>query len=456
VTQTLRERLLERSVAGRYDMFLAIGAGLAILGLILLLRSLLAGEPAIADRAWQLFHVNWIYFTGLSAGGVAFAAVQKISNAKWSGMIIRFAEALVAFLPVSLIGLVLIFTAGYDSIYGPMQSALHEMQHGKAVWLSHNFMFARLGLGLLALTIVGWKLVWADMKPDMYAVQRIAPEGRRYRYERWAQGYDGSSATVIAQEERIHRLAPTYALIYVYVLTLVAFDMIMALQPHWFSNLLGGWIFMGAFLAAHMLVALLMMHGGRHLGVRDLISPKQRHDLGKLCFGFTVFWTYLMWAQFLVIWYGNLPEETGFVFARLWGHWLPIGVAVLWGVFIVPFFGLLGVQPKKVRITLGFFATLSLVSLWLERYLLVMPSVSALPGPVFGLPELGPTLTFLGLFLLTYGLFGRRYPMLSPRLAEITLDRERGHAVVAAEFEHEEGPGDYVPDALLDRRSRPR
>jgi hypothetical protein len=232
--------------------------------------------------------------------------------------------------------------------------------------------------------------------------------------------------------------------------------MIMALQPHWFSNLLGGWIFMGAFLAAHMLVALLMMHGGRHLGVRDLISPKQRHDLGKLCFGFTVFWTYLMWAQFLVIWYGNLPEETGFVFARLWGHWLPIGVAVLWGVFIVPFFGLLGVQPKKVRITLGFFATLSLVSLWLERYLLVMPSVSALPGPVFGLPELGPTLTFLGLFLLTYGLFGRRYPMLSPRLAEITLDRERGHAVVAAEFEHEEGPGDYVPDALLDRRSRPR
>ena len=111
MTPTLRERLAERSVAGRYDMFLAIGAGSAILGLILFVRALLAG-PAMADRAWHLFHVNWIYFTGLSAGGVAFAAVQKITNAKWSGMIIRFAEALVAFLPVSLIGLVLIFTAG--------------------------------------------------------------------------------------------------------------------------------------------------------------------------------------------------------------------------------------------------------------------------------------------------------------------------------------------------------
>jgi hypothetical protein len=456
MTPTLRQRLAERAIAGRYEMFLAVGAGLAILGLILFVRALLGG-PALADRAWQMFHVNWIYFTGLSAGGVAFAAVQKISHAKWSGMIIRFAEATVAFLPISLIGLVLIFTAGYGSIFGPMQAAMHELQHAKAVWLSHDFMFARLGVGLLALTILGWRLVWADMKQDVHAVQHAASGERRVRYERWSQGYENSTAAVAAIEHRIHRLAPGYAVLYAYVFTLVAFDCIMALQPHWFSNLLGGWIFMGAFLAAHMLVALLMIHGAKHLGVADLVSPKQRHDLGKLCFGFTVFWTYLMWAQFLVIWYGNLPEETGFVFARLWGHWLPIGATVLWGVFIIPFFGLLGVTPKKVRASLGFFATISLVSLWLERYLLVMPSVSALPGPALGgQPELGATLLFVGLFLLTYALFARTFPMISPRLAEITLDRERGHAVTGAEFDHEEGPGDYVPDALLERRSRPR
>jgi hypothetical protein len=205
-----------------------------------------------------------------------------------------------------------------------------------------------------------------------------------------------------------------------------------------------------------MLLALTMMYGASHLGVADLVSPKQRHDLGKLCFGFTVFWTYLMWAQFLVIWYGNLPEETGFVFARLWGHWLPIGRAVFLGMFLIPFFGLLGVAPKKTRVTLGFFATVSLTSLWLERFLLVMPSVTALPGPVFQLPELGPTLLFLGLFLLSYAVFGRTFPMISPRLAEITLERERGHTVVAAEFDHEEGPKDYVPAELMERRDRPR
>jgi Ni/Fe-hydrogenase subunit HybB-like protein len=455
MTPTLRERLTERALTGRYDAFIGIGAGLALLGLYLFVTALL-DSPATADRAWHLFHVNWIYFTGLSAGGVAFAAVQKITNAKWSGMIIRFAEALVAFLPVSLIGLVLIFTAGYQSIYGPMEHALHEMQHSKAVWLSHGFMFARVGVGLLALTIVGWKLVWADLKPDMYAVRGSAFEERRLRYERWSRGYDPGAAGVAEHDRRIHRLAPIYAVLYAYVLTVVAFDCIMALQPHWFSNLLGGWIFMGAFLGAHMLLALLMIHGSSHLGVADLVSPKQRHDLGKLCFGFSVFWTYLMWAQFLVIWYGNLPEETGFVFARLWGHWLPIGVAVGWGMFLIPFFGLLGVRPKKSRVMLGFFATVSLVALWLERYLLVMPSVTALPGPTLGRPELGPTLAFAGLFLLAYAVFARTFPMLSPRLAEITLDRERGHTVTAAEFEHDEGPGDYVPDSLLERRSRPR
>jgi Ni/Fe-hydrogenase subunit HybB-like protein len=102
MSPTLRERLIQRAVAARYDVFLGVGAGLAILGLILFVQSLAGGA---ADRAWQLFHVNWIYFTGLAAGSVAFAAVQKITNAKWSGLIIRFAEAGVAFLPVSLIGL---------------------------------------------------------------------------------------------------------------------------------------------------------------------------------------------------------------------------------------------------------------------------------------------------------------------------------------------------------------
>lgn len=449
---TIHARLVERALAGRYDLFLGVGGGLTVLGLFFFIQSLLGEDAA---RAWQLFHVNWLYFTGLAGGSIAFAAVQKITNAKWSGLVIRFAEASVAFLPVSLLGFLLIFTVGYAPIYGPMEHALHELQHGKAVWLSHEFMFIRLAVGLVALYLVGWKLVRADLIPDMYAVRGAAGPGRRSLYDRWTRKYDAPQAAA-AHEARIYRLAPTYVVLYAIVFSMVAFDGIMALQPHWFSNLLGGFFFMGSFLGAHMLLALMTIYGASHLGIADLVSPKQRHDLGKLCFGFTVFWAYLMWAQFLVIWYGNLPEETGFVYARLWGPWLPVGRAVFLGMFVIPFFGLLGVAPKKTRFTLGFFAALSLVALWLERYLLVMPSVSPLPAPHFDVAEAGPTLAFLGLYLLSYALFARTFPMVSPRLAEITLNRERGHAVVEAEFLHEEGAQDYVRPELVERREKPR
>jgi hypothetical protein len=288
-------------------------------------------------------------------------------------------------------------------------------------------MFARLGIGLSLMYYLGFSLVKADLVPDLHEVKGAVSDGRRGLYERWSAGFDATPEGRARHDARIFRLAPMYAITYALVMTMVAFDCMMALQPHWFSNLLGGWYFMGSFLGAHTLLALMMLYGRHEVGIDEFISQKQRHDLGKLCFGFSVFWTYLMWSQFLVIWYGNLPEETGFVFARLWGSWRPIGIAVFLGMFVIPFTGLLGVTPKKTPITLGLFTAVSLCALWLERYLMVLPSVTHEAGPVFGLPEIGPTVAFIGLFLLCYGLFARTFPMVSPRLAMITLDKESGH-----------------------------
>ena len=182
---------------------------------------------------------------------------------------------------------------------------------------------------------------------------------------------------------------------------------------------------MGSFLAALMALAVLAVILRRRMSLEGLFSAKQQHDLGKLCFGFTVFWAYLMWAQFLVIWYGNMPEETFFIFYRLIGPWKPVGVAVFLLVFLVPFIGLLGVRPKKHAPTFAAFALASLAGIWLERYLEIVPSINAGAGPAIGLPELGATLLFAGLFLLSFGWFGARYPMLSPRLAADAIEREQ-------------------------------
>ncbi|MFN0181978.1 MAG: hypothetical protein ACKVZ0_24510 [Gemmatimonadales bacterium] len=436
----LRDRIIARGTSGRYGPFVQVGLLLAVAGVALSGYAIATGH---AERAWHLFHVNWLFFTGISAGSVAVAAVHKVANAKWSGVIIRFAQANVFFAPVSLVGLALVLTVGYEPIFGHMHEQLHSLPHGKAVWLSRPFMAARLVVGMLAMFGVGWALIKADLVPDLLATKGAVDESRRASYERMLAGFDGSERAAVDQHRKIHRLAPIYVVLYALVMTMVAFDGIMALQPHWFSNLLGGWYFMGSFLGAHTCLALMMMYGARHLGVADLVSAKQRHDLGKLCFGFTVFWTYLMWSQFLVIWYGNLPEETGFVFTRLWGEWLPIGRAVFIGMFLVPFFGLLFVAAKKTPLTLGLFALISFSSLWLERYLLVLPSVTAEAGPVFGLPEVGPTAIMLGLFLFCHAQFARRFPMVSPRLAVLTLtiEAEQGHG---HEFSHEESAKDYA------------
>ncbi len=412
-------RLADKSIAGNYRLFTPLGAALTIVGLGLFVMALLGDG---SHRAWQNFHVNWLFWTGLTAGSIAITAVYKVANAKWSGVILRFSQAVAAMIPVSLLGLVVVLTLGYNDIFGHMQEEMHTLSPGKQLWLSRPFMGARLLLGLGLLYVIGMALIRCDLLPDLAAVRDKVTGARKARYDRMLQGFDAEATLT-----RTYKLAPAYAVIYAFVMTIIAFDGIMALQPHWFSNLFGGWFFMASFLGGHTLLALLMLHGVKAVGIDEYVTPKQRHDLGKMVFGFTVFWTYLMWAQFLVIWYGNMPEETGFVFSRLWGPWRPIGGAVFLGMFVIPFAGLLSVGAKKTRLTLGLFTAISLGTLWLERYLMVTPTVTPENGPVFGIPELGPTLLFLGLFFLSYGWFARTYPMVSPRMSLITLEREAGH-----------------------------
>lgn len=415
----VHDRLVDKSVSGNWKLLTPLGAGLSLVGVALFALAL-TGDGA--ERAWHSFQVNWIYWVGLVAGSISVTAASKIANSRWNGVILRLSQAAVAMIPVLLIGFVLVMTLGYDAIYGHMQEELHGLSAGKARWLSRPWMVTRLAIGLVALFWIGWAMIRADLLPDLKAVRDRVSGARQARYDRMLQGYDAER-----NHKRIYVLAGVYAVTYALVLTWVMFDGVMALQPHWFSNLLGGWYFMGSFLGGHTLLAVLLLYAAGALGIREYISPKQRHDLGKMIFGFTVFWTYLMWAQFLVIWYGNMPEETGFVFSRLWGEWRPIGAMVFLGMFVIPFGGLLSVGAKKTPMTLGLFATISLAALWLERYLMVTPSVSAHNGPMFGIPEFGPTLLFIGCFLLSYGWFARTYPMISPRLAMITLEREAGH-----------------------------
>ena len=246
----------------------------------------------------------------------------------------------------------------------------------------------------------------------------------------WAKTVRSASVPLASKRSRLTRLAPGLVIAYALTWSFLTFDLVQSLAPQWASNLLGAYSFMAAWLEALMALALLAIFWRRHLGLQDLVTPATFHDLGKLCFGFTVFWAYLFFSQFLVIWYGNLPEETSFLFLRMVRpEWRGISTAMLVLVFLIPFWGLIGVKPKKTPALLGTFATISLVGLWTDRYVFTMPSmVQEAPKLPLGWPELAVTAGFLGLWGLAYVWFARRFPIVSPRLMdELEAEGRGGH-----------------------------
>lgn len=420
-------RRLERSATTRTALVAMILAGVASFFVAL------ATDPALA---WKSYVVNWNYFTSLSVGGAAVAAVTWIVKAKWNRPVRRLHHALVAFLPISF------------ALFVPMLVVLREdyfpwialMEHDpivqkKAAYLNIPFLVSRNAVGVLALFGLALGFVYLALRPDMGALGRAgsaaggtgggpAGGGRSAEDQRpdaarvaWAQrltvGWAGQEVEEERSYQRMTRLAPALVLTWVVVMTVLSFDWAMSLEPHWFSTLFGGWFFMAAFwggLAATAVLAVWLKRKDpsfdEHAGTPVL------WDLGKLVFAFTVFWTYLFWSQYLPIWYGKLEWEQAWLATRLGEPWGGLSAAVIVLCFVVPFAGLLGVRPKQTPRVLQAFATVVLAGLWLWQYMLIFPSLHHEGDAVFSVLTPLISLGFLGLFLASVRWFLATFPMI--------------------------------------------
>jgi hypothetical protein len=204
----------------------------------------------------------------------------------------------------------------------------------------------------------------------------------------------------------------------------LAWDYVMALTPDWVSTLFGWWFFMGAFLTGIAMTAFLATQLRAKYRLEAYITPHHFWDIGKALFAFCIFWTYQYWSQYLPIWYANLPEETWWVFLRFEEPWRPLAFTVFGLVFLVPFLGLLNMYTKKSPFWLGLFALIVLVGMWMERHLLVMPSLEAERVWV-GLPEVGVTIGFLGLFGWMVQGFLTKYPTV--KVSDVLAPEGQGH-----------------------------
>ena len=175
------------------------------------------------------------------------------------------------------------------------------------------------------------------------------------------------------------------------------------------STLFGWWFFMGAFLSGIAMTAFMATQLRDKYKLESYITPNHFWDIGKIAFGFSIFWVYQFWSQYLPIWYANLPEETGWVFLRFEQPWRTLGFTVFGFVFVLPFLGLMNMHTKKNPFWLALFSLIILSGMWMERHILVMPSLQ--PDVVWlGLPEVGVTIGFLGLFGWAVQGFLSKYP----------------------------------------------
>ncbi|MDA2934392.1 hypothetical protein MYX82_08615, partial [Acidobacteria bacterium AH-259-D05] len=244
-------------------------------------------------------------------------------------------------------------------------------------WFTFTFFVLRDGMALILLCGVGGKFLLASR------------ESRRPRSPR---------------SSNLTALAVAMILLYAFVFSLLAIDLIMSLDPSWVSTLFPAYFFMGnlyAGVAAIAVMSFLWRHG---TGIEEWLSSTIAHDLGKILFGFCLLWTYLMWSQFLIIWYGNLPEELGFLVVRSTASWASLAWVVLALCFAVPFVALLTRRMKEPR-TLLSISLVVLLGMWLERFLLVVPSEEG--GLSFLWVDPFITLGFLALFLLAQGFVGQ-------------------------------------------------
>ncbi len=357
------------------------------------------------DRAWRAFHANWLFFASLSSAGMTVVAVQRITTARWSRSVIRFMEGYVAFLPVAFIFLLLTLTVGRNYVFPWTHEAYPSAE--KATYYNGTFLTIR-DLGIFALfTVLG---IWY-----VYTSVRLDVGGSHESGARWAANIRARMRAGFRDERReihsTHSLQGKLAVLQVVCFALgwsvLSWDLSMGLSLHFQSTLYSWWFFMGGWLCALMLFSVLVYAWHAFLRTADgLITETQFHDIGKLCFAFTAFWGYLTFGQYLVIWYGNVGDETFFMRLRLIAPWKWVTVASLLLVFVVPFFGLLSRQVKLVRWTMTLLALSSLVGMWLMRYIEVYPSEYGVAASLpFGVWEIGALLLYAGAWGWTYVTF---------------------------------------------------
>ena len=358
---------------------------------------------AKGQRPWSSLLAAGLFFLGASLLAVFFLALQYVAEVGWSVVLKRVMMAIGSFLPYVAVLFFLIFITGNLHLFG--NHTYHWMAEGIMDPTSPNFdaiiagKEAYLNFGFFAIRALvyfaGW--YWAVKKLTSLSLEEDINGGLDY--------YNKSK-----------KVSAIFLVFFAVTSSMMAWDWIMSIDTHWFSTLFGWYVFASMFVTALVVMTMFVVHL-KGKGLLESVTENHMHDLAKFTFAFSIFWTYLWFAQFMLIWYANIPEEVTYYIARFDEYKVPFFIALVLN-FAVPILLLISRDAKRISglvITVG---SVILLGHYLDFFVMIMP------GTVgghwnFGFVEIGTFLGLSGLFirvvtrkLASMELTPKKHPML--------------------------------------------
>ncbi|MGV3485269.1 MAG: hypothetical protein ACO1RT_12690 [Planctomycetaceae bacterium] len=356
---------------------------LAVGGVVLLVAGVLLGIAAGPSTRFTMsaYLTAFVYCLTISLGCLFFVLIQHLCRAGWSVVVRRVAEMMMIAIPaLGIMFLPILFTIwmGDGTVYK---------------WDDPNFA-AEKGV---------FEEVWTEktrfLNAEWFTVRAIIYiavwSALAIYYFRLSRRQDETGEVTLT--ERMQARSGPAVMLFALSLSFAAFDWLMSLAPMWFSTMFGVYVFAGSVLAAHCAIAVVTYLLQSRGALRDEVTIEHYHDLGKLINGFTLFWVYIAFSQFMLIWYGNIPEETEWIYDRQLGVWGVLGVVLVVLHWMVPFLGLMSRHIRRNPKLVFAWALYLLVMHFIDIYWIIMPEAASAMGGVMGV------ITSL---LLTAGMIG--------------------------------------------------
>lgn len=363
----------------------------------------------LQNRPWSALYVALIFFLGMTLLVLAFYASQRVAQAGWSIVLFRVMEAISAnLLPVSIVMLaILILTALHanhlfvwmgEGVFEKTSENFDPIVYGKKPWLNVPGWILRS---------IFYLLIW-----NAY---RLFIRKNSIKEDTANDGYK--------TYKRNYNVSVVFLFLFMITESMAVWDWIMGLDPHWFSTLFAWYVLSTLLVSAITVIAFVTVYL-RSRGYLPKVNDSHIHDLAKFMFGFSVFWTYLWFAQFMLIWYSDIPEEATYFVLRF-SEYKTLFLFMIVMNFVFPVLLLINSDFKSRSWFVVIAGLVILAGHYIDVFIMIMPGTVG-GSWSFGIPEISATAFFLGIFIYTvFSAFAKADPL--PKGNPFLHESERFH-----------------------------